>query len=324
MNTKTLTSRNILITGGAGFIGSHLADKLLSLGNRVTVLDNLSSGNMDFLGGAMEEANFSFIEMDLLERKLLEDVVKDFDWVFHLAANPDVRLGASDTYIHLEQNVIATYNLLEACRINGIKNFMFTSTSTVYGEASVIPTPESYGPLIPISLYASSKLSSEGFITAYCSNFGMNAHIFRFANVIGTRSTHGVIYDFIHKLRDNPKELEILGQAPGTRKSYFHVSDCINGIIHACNNSDNMVNIFNIGSRDHITVKTIADAVCEAMALSDVRYIWTGGVDGGRGWKGDVKVMLLSIESMEKIGFTPMFSSKEAVRMSAQEIDGEC
>jgi len=324
MSEETLMNKNILVTGGAGFIGSHLVDRLIGLGNRVSVLDNLSSGNMDFLSGCVDEPRFTFLEMDLLEKDKLQKVVRDFDWVFHLAANPDVRLGASDTYIHLEQNVVATYNLLEAMRKNSIGNLMFTSTSTVYGEAEDIPTPESYGPLMPISLYASSKLASEGFITAYCSNFGMRSHIFRFANVVGTRSTHGVIFDFIHKLRAEPDELEILGRAPGTRKSYFHISDCIEGIIHACTNTGEMVNIFNLGSKDHITVKTIADAVCEAVKLENVRYSWTGGVDGGRGWKGDVKVMLLSIDAMERTGFSPRYTSREAVKRAAEEIDLEC
>ncbi len=323
--TNKLTGKKIIITGGAGFIGSHLVDRLLKMNNQVKVLDNLSSGNMDFLEHNLDNDNFTFKEMDLMDQKTLDEEIKDCHWVFHLAANPDVRLGASNTYVHLEQNVITTYNLLESMRKNGIKNIAFTSTSTVYGEAKEIPTPENYGPLIPISLYASSKLAAEGFITAYCSNYKMTSYIFRFANVVGSRSTHGVIFDFIHKLRENPLNLEILGSKPGTRKSYFHIKDCIDGIIHACLNSDEMVNIFNIGSMDHITVKTIADSVCNALELENIAYSWTGGVDGGKGgWKGDVKVMLLAMDKMNVIGFKPEYTSEEAVLKAAIEINNEC
>jgi len=319
---KELTDQRIAVTGGAGFIGSHLVDRLLEMGNRVTVLDNFSSGFREFLSHHGENENLRIVEMDLLDSKRVKDELKGFDWVFHLAANPDVRLGASDTYVHLEQNVIVTYNVLEAMRENGLMNIVFTSTSTVYGEADVIPTPENYGPLIPISLYASSKLASEGFITAYCSNFNMRSHIFRFANVVGPRSTHGVIFDFVNKLYKDDRNLEILGSEPGTQKSYFYITDCIDGMIFACENASEMANIFNLGSRDHITVKTLADAVCEAMGLDEVEYQWTGGVDGGRGWKGDVKVMLLGIEKLEDMGFTVRFDSRTAVLKTAKALLG--
>ena len=319
-NTNELVGQRIAVTGGAGFIGSHLVDRLLEMGNSVTVLDNFSSGKRDFISHHEDNERFTLIEMDLLDGEAVGRVLKDFDWVFHLAANPDVRLGASDTYVHLEQNVIVTYNILEAMRNNRIDKIAFTSTSTVYGEANTIPTPEDYGPMVPISLYASSKLASEGFITAYCSNFDMRSYIFRFANVVGPRSTHGVIYDFYHKLRKDSTNLEILGREPGTRKSYFYITDCIEGMIFSCRNSFEMANIFNIGSRDHITVKTLADAVCEAVGLDDVKYRWTGGVDGGRGWKGDVKVMLLAIEKLRSMGFSPKYDSRTAVVMTTRAL----
>ncbi len=315
-----LTAQNIAITGGAGFIGSHLIHRLMGMENRITVFDNFSSGIREFLDPFQGDENFNLVEMDLLEAGLLEERLKGYDWVFHLAANPDVRLGSSDTYVHLEQNVIVTYNILEAMRKNGLDRIVFTSTSTVYGEADEIPTPEDYGPLIPISLYASSKLASEGFITAYCSNFGMSSYIFRFANVVGPRSTHGVIYDFVNKLKDDSTTLEILGSEPGTRKSYLYISDCIDGMIFACESSGDMANIFNIGSRDHISVKTLAGSVCEAMGLHDVSYRWTGGVDGGRGWKGDVKVMLLGIEKLNLLGFVPKYGSSDAVLKTARSL----
>ena len=318
-----LSGKKVLVTGGAGFIGSHLVDRLLKQGNEVTVIDNFSSGRREFIEHCMNRDDFHLVEMDLLDSDAADRAIKGYDWVFHLAANPDVRLGASDTYVHLEQNVMVTFNVLEAMRKNGIGRMAFTSTSTVYGEADLIPTPEEYGPLLPISLYAASKLASEGFITAYASNFNMRAVIFRFANVVGSRSTHGVTYDFIKKLKGDGGNLEILGKEPGTRKSYFHISDCIDGMIFACESASGFADIYNIGSLDHITVKTIADAVCEAMGLSDVGYHWTGGVDDGRGWKGDVKVMLLSIDKLLKKGFAPGHDSRGAIYRTARELLAE-
>lgn len=315
-----LTGQRIIVTGGAGFIGSHLVDALLKLGNEVLVIDNFSSGRYHFIEHHSQEPGFSLVEMDLLDTDAVDRIITDVDRVFHLAANPDVRLGASDTCVHLEQNVIATFNVLEAMRKNGVKKIAFTSTSTVYGEAETIPTPENYGPLLPISLYASSKLASEGFITAYASNFGMEAVIFRFANVVGSRSTHGVTYDFIRKLKEDGKNLEILGRDPGTRKSYFHISDCIEGMLFASSRASGFADIYNIGSRDHITVRTVADAVCEAMGLRDVNYHWTGGVDGGRGWKGDVRVMLLSIDKLGKMKFAPKYDSRGSILKTAGEL----
>src|SRR5659263_497857 len=201
----------IIVTGGAGFIGSNLADKLLANGNEVKVIDNLSYGKMEFIEHHDQDPNFKLVKLDMLELEKLKIAIKGADMVYHLAANPDVRLGAENTRIHLEQNIIVTYNLLEAMRINNQQNLLFTSTSTVYGEASIIPTPENYGPLIPISLYGASKLACEALITSYCHTFEMRSWIFRFANIVGERGTHGIIVDFINKLRKNPGTLEILG-----------------------------------------------------------------------------------------------------------------
>src|SRR4030067_2169815 len=224
--------KKIIVTGGAGFIGSNLVDRLLLRGNEVIVIDNLSSGKMEFLKEHIENPDFKFIRLDLLKLDDLKKTVKDADAVFHLAANPDVRLGASDTKVHLEQNIIVTYNLLEAMRVNKIKNILFTSTSTIYGEATIIPTPENYGPLVPISLYGASKLACEALITSYCSTFDMRSWIFRFANIVGERGTHGIIIDFINKLRKNPEILEILGDGK-QNKSYIHVYDCVEAILFA-------------------------------------------------------------------------------------------
>jgi len=312
-----LKDRSILITGGAGFIGSHLADRLLPE-NKVTVLDNFSSGRREFLTPHLENPDFEIVEADLLDAGALNRALEGNDLVFHLAANPDVRLGAEDTRVHLEQNVMATYNVLEAMRKTGVRRIAFTSTSTVYGEAKVVPTPEDYGPLMPISLYGASKLSCEALISSYCHTFKMQSWIFRFANIVGERGTHGVLVDFIRKLHANPKELEILGSGE-QRKSYLEVKDCVKAMLHCVEHSNDETNIFNIGSCDSLDVTRIADIVAARMGLSDVKYRYTGGIDG-RGWKGDVKVMLLSIEKIKRLGWTPLCGSVEAIEAAVDAL----
>jgi len=299
----------IIVTGGAGFIGSHMVDRLLTLGNQVTVIDNLSSGKMEFLKFHAGDPNFKFVKLDILEKEKLKKTIAEADMIYHFAANPDVRLGAEDTGVHLEQNIIATYDLLEAMRVNKLKNIVFTSTSTVYGEATIIPTPEEYGPLIPISLYGASKLACEALITSYCHTFEMNSWIFRFANIVGPRSTHGIIVDFINKLKKNPGSLEILGDGQ-QRKSYLHVSDCIDAMLFAVENSHEMANIFNIGSDDTINSTRIGEIVVKEMGLENVKFSYTGGK---RGWKGDVPRMLLSIDKLKSLGWKPTHDSQSSV-----------
>lgn len=312
-------NKKIIVTGGAGFIGSNLVDRLLSEGNKVTVLDNLSSGRMEFLEPHTGNPDFKFIKIDLLELEKLKRAVKGADIVFHLAANPDVRLGAENTGIYLQQNIIATYNVLEAMRLNGLRSIAFTSTSTVYGEAALIPTPENYGPLVPISLYGASKLACEALITSYCHTFDMKSWIFRFANIVGPRGTHGIIVDFINKLRSNPGYLEVLGDGK-QRKSYLHVSDCIDAILFAMRRSSDMANIFNVGSLDTIDATGIGEIVVEEMGLPDVEFKYTGG---SRGWKGDVPAMRLSIEKMGGLGWTPSYDSGKSVRDAARSLLGK-
>jgi len=302
-------NKKVVVTGGAGFIGSYLVDRLLSPGNDVTVIDNLSSGRMGFIEHHLKDPTFKFINLDLLDLEKLKKAIQGADIIYHLAANPDVRLGAENTRIHLEQNIIATYNLLEAMRINKQQNIVFTSTSTVYGEAALIPTPENYGPLIPISLYGASKLACEALITSYCHTFDMRSWIFRFANIVGERSTHGIIVDFINKLKNHPGSLEILGDGK-QRKSYLHVSDCVDAILFAVENSDEMANIFNIGSNDTINSTEIGEIVVSEMRLKNVKFTYTGG---NRGWKGDVPRMALSIEKLKSLGWKPAHNSKSSV-----------
>ncbi|MDD2637676.1 MAG: NAD-dependent epimerase/dehydratase family protein [Methanothrix sp.] len=312
-----IKGRSILVTGGAGFIGSHLVDRLVEF-NRVTVLDNFSSGKMEFIENHSSNPNFCLIEADLRDQKAVEAALEGKDLVFHLAANPDVKIGAEDTRTHIDQNVIATYILLESMRKRGVSEIAFTSTSTVYGEARVVPTPEDYGPLLPISLYGASKLACEAMISAFCSTFDMRSWIFRFANIVGERGTHGVIVDFIKKLEQDPKTLEILGSGK-QRKSYLLVSDCVDAMIFSQNSARGRVNIFNIGSQDSVDVTEIADVVAEKMNLKEVCYKYTGGING-RGWRGDVKTMLLSIEKMERLGWRPRFNSRESIEAAVEAL----
>ena len=306
----------ILVTGGAGFIGSHLVDRLIEKGNRIIVFDNLSSGKMEFIEHHLENQDFTLIKGDLLNQEAIEKACKDIDLVCHVAANPDVRLGASNTKVHLDQNILATYNLLEAMRKNNIKKIAFTSTSTVYGEANIIPTPEDYGPLIPISLYGASKMACEALITSYSHTFDMQAWIFRFANIVGPRSTHGITVDFIRKLQENPNLLEILGDGK-QEKSYLHVSECVDAILYLIEESKEKVNIFNVGSEDTISATEIGKAVTEEMGFFDVEFTYTGG---SRGWKGDVPRMRLGIEKMKNLGWKPGYTSERSVRETARAL----
>jgi len=306
----------IVVTGGAGFIGSHLVDRLIEENHELVVLDNLSSGDEKFIAPHLGKERFQFHQIDLLSGNITSffDGVEE---VWHLAANPEVRLGAENTRIHLEQNLIVTSNVLEAMRMQGVRRIIFTSTSTVYGEADKLPTPEEY-PTMPISLYGASKLAAEALIASYCHTFDMHAWIYRFANVIGRRSTHGVIYDFIHKLRSNPTELEILGDGNQT-KSYIYVDDCIEAMLAGLKADDkNRVHIFNIGTNDMLRVKRIAEIVCEEMHASP-KFKFTGGK---RGWKGDVPTMLLDASKLNELGWKQNYTSEEAVKKATRDLLG--
>jgi len=242
--------------------------------------------------------------------------MRDSDVVFHLAANPEIRAGTQDTELDLKQGTIATYNVLEAMRLNGLKRIVFASSSAVYGETPVQPIPEDYGPLQPISLYGASKLASEGLITTFCNLFNMQTWIFRLANVVGKRATHGVIIDFIGKLKQNSGELEILGD--GTQeKPYIHVDDCVEGILFGFQHSNDQVNVFNLGNGNAASVTTIGRMLIENMGLANVRLKYTGG---NRGWPGDVPQVRLDTSWMEKLGWKPKYTSDEAIRRAIKDI----
>lgn len=310
-----------LVTGGAGFIGSHLARALLEEDNRVRVLDNLSVGSLERLGRWVESERFEFVEGDMRSRGKCTRAVEGVDAVFHLAANPEVRMGSQSPVLLYETNALITHNLLEAMRGEGVEELAFTSSSTVYGSAEEFPTPEHYSPLEPISVYGGAKLAAEALISGYAHTFGIRSIVFRLANVVGKNSDHGVIYDFVNKLKASPGELEVLGDG-SQRKSYLHVSDTVGGMLHLFERfrgEGKVYDIYNLGSEDWITVREIAGIVAGLMGLSpELRF--TGGVEGGAGWKGDVKFMRLGIEKAESKGWKPEMGSSLAVERTAREL----
>lgn len=299
-----------IVTGGAGFIGSHLVDLLLARGDTVTVIDSMVAGRMKNLEeniGALT----AFKHADLLEDGW-QDLFAGADRVYHIAADPDVRGSARKSFEVYNNNVTATVRVLEAMKEHGVKEIVFTSTSTVYGEADVIPTPETYAPMVPISIYGASKLACEAMISAYAATYGMKAWVYRFANIIGSRSTHGVIYDFVRKLNDDPTRLEILGDGRQS-KSYLAVENCVAAMVYAPTVSDDTFTVFNIGSEDWVSVKQIAELIIEEMGLSNVSLHFTGG---DRGWVGDVPMMRLSVDKLKATGWTPGITSEESVRQA--------
>ncbi|NIO20623.1 MAG: NAD-dependent epimerase/dehydratase family protein [Candidatus Aenigmarchaeota archaeon] len=303
-----------LVTGGAGFIGSHLVDELIKRGYSVRVLDNLSSGKKEFIEHHFNNPNFEFHKVDLSDGNI-DKYFHGIDRVFHLAANPKVRIGAEKTRIDLEQNILATHNVLEAMRKQRVKSIFFTSSSTVYGETKKLPTEENHSPLQPISLYGASKLACEALISAYCHTFGMNSVVFRLANVIGKRSTHGVVYNFTNRLRENPNELKILGNGLQS-KSYIYITDCIEGMILAADQAKKPFEIFNIGSEDQVTVKRIAELISGEMGIKpDFKF-----AGGERGWRGDIPVMLLDVSKIRKFGWRSKHNSEEAVKKTTKDL----
>lgn len=311
-----------VVTGGAGFLGSHLVDALLERKDDVTVIDNLSNGRMENLHQASSRWGFKFVKMDLKDPVGLAEMLDGVNTIFHFAANPEVRVGSTDPEIHFQENLLATFKLLEAARTSGgAKTIVFASTSTVYGEAAQLPTPEDYGPMLPISTYGASKLGCESLISAYAYTHGLRALILRLGNCVGERSNHGVIPDFVKKLKTTPNELEILGDGAQT-KSYVHVSDFVEGAFMALEaflRSENRVDIYNLSSPDQVSVKRIGQVVTEELGLRNVKMKFTGGVDGGRGWVGDVKMMHLSVQKLQSLGWRPRLNSEGAIRLATKE-----
>lgn len=304
------------ITGGAGFIGSYLADRLLKEGHRVTVYDNLSAGHLENISHNLKNKNFKFIKNDLLDFKKLKESMKGYDIIWHFAANTNIRKGNEITDLDLNNCTIATRNVLEAMKQLGIDKILFPSSSTVYGDKGGAYLSESDGPLLPISLYGAGKLASEGLISAYSFLFNIKAWIFRFGNVVGVRMDHGVIFDFIQKLKKNSKELLILGDGK-QKKNFFLIDDCIDGMFTAFQKSKKQCDVYNLGNESFTGVNKIAKIVIGEMGLNNVKLKYTGGKTG---WKGDVPIVRYNIDKIKKLGWEPKYNSDEAVRIAVQRL----
>lgn len=306
---------NVLVTGGAGFVGSYVIEQLLKEGHDITIIDNLSSGSSELIHTLIEKEGIVHYNQDLTCDDFARSLI-GADMIWHIAANPDVRQSATDPGLHFEQNVVATFNVLEAMRFANVKRIAFTSSSAVYGDVTTVPTPESYNPA-PISIYSASKLASEALISSYCHSFNMQAWIFRLANVVGGRAKHGVIFDFIKQLLDTPEQLKILGDGKQT-KSYIHVLDCVGAMFTALK-CDEVVNTVNIGTGDWTSVEEVAGIVSTEMGLTPKLH-FSGGK---RGWTGDVPKMLLDISKLKGLGWDNKLNSSEAVRHTATALYSE-
>lgn len=298
----------MFITGGAGFIGSNLTDRLLAAGHDVTVYDNFSTVQRPFLAAAARSTRFRLIEGDLLALPELKRAMAEHDFVFHLAANADVRFGTEHPSKDLEQNTIATFHVLESMRTNGIRRIAFSSTGSIYGEPKVFPTPEDAPFPIQTSLYGASKLAGEGLIAAYATGFGFQGYIFRFVSILGERYTHGHVFDFYRKLGDNPQEVEVLGNGQ-QRKSYLYVQDCIDAMLLAIDKADEPVNIFNLGTDEYCKVDDSLGWICSHPDLNP-RRCYRGGE---RGWIGDSPFIFLDTAKIRSLGWRPKLTIREAV-----------
>lgn len=298
-----------LVTGGAGFIGSNLTDRLLAAGHEVTVYDNLSTGFRPYLDDAAKAPGFGLVEGDLLDLEALKAAMNGCDTVFHLAANADVRFGKLHPRRDLEQNTIGTWNVLEAMRVTGARRIVFSSTSAIYGEATVIPTPEDAPFPVQTSLYAASKLAGEGLIQAFCETFDLRGYIFRFVSILGERYAHGHVFDFYKKLREDPDRLFVLGNGR-QKKSYLYVQDCIDGIFLALEKARDRINIFNLGTETYATVNDSIAVICEELGIRpELEY-----EGGARGWVGDNPFIYLDCARIRALGWNPRVSIADGVR----------
>ncbi len=308
----------ILVTGGAGFIGSHLIDRLIEKGYHVRVLDNFTSGTVDNIRHHMGKKNFELLKGDMKNPEDVEKAVHGAEIIYHYAANPEVRVSTVNPVIHYRENIEATFNLLEAARRDGgVEKIVFASSSTVYGDAEIIPTPENH-PFKPISVYGASKAACEVLLSSYGYLYGFKTLALRYANIVGPRLTHGVIYDFLNKLKNNPSRLEVLGDG-AQRKSYLYIDDAVDATLFLEERMNRFYDAYNVGNDDWITVREIAEIVVKVSGYN-AEIVYTGGTRDGRGWPGDVKYMRLSIEKLKSHGWRPRYSSREAVELTARHL----
>jgi len=298
------------VAGGAGFIGSHLTrELLLDPGHEVVVFDNLSSGRLSHLDGLLDDPRLRLVQADLRDFERVAEAMRGAEHVYLLAANPDIAAAVDEPSIDFWQGTYLTHNTIEAMRVNGVRRITYTSGSGVYGDRGSQSVDEDFGPLIPVSTYGASKLGCEAMLAAYAHMFDIHAVVFRFANVVGPRQTHGVTYDFVRRLLEDPGELRILGDGRQS-KSYIHVSDVVAGMLTLTGRGWEGFEILNAGTGDYVTVTEIADLVVERMGLSGVRYRYTGGA---RGWKGDVPVVRFRSDKLASLGWRCAHSSIEAL-----------
>jgi UDP-glucose 4-epimerase len=307
---------NCFVTGGAGFIGSHLVDRLLARGHSVTAYDNFSTGQRPFLENAQTKPGFRLVTGDLLDQRVLTDAMTGADLVCHMAANADIRFGLKQPYKDLEQNTIGTFNVLEAMRAVGARRIIFASTGAVYGEPAVFPTPEDAPFPVQTSLYGAAKVAGEGLIQAYCAGFGFQGLIFRFVSILGERYSHGHVFDFYKSLRRDPTTLRVLGDGK-QRKSYLHVGDCVDAILLALDKCDSGVSVFNLGTDEYCRVDDSVHLICEFMKVRP-RLVYSGGE---RGWVGDNPFVFLDCQRMRSLGWRPALSIRDGILRTLQYLD---
>jgi UDP-glucose 4-epimerase len=299
---------HVFITGGAGFIGSNMVERLLAYGHAVTVYDNFSTGQRRFLDMVREWPAFRLVVGDLLDVSRLTEALAGHDFVFHLAANADVRFGTEHPRRDLQQNTIATFNVLEAMRANGVRRIAFSSTGSIYGEPDIFPTPETCPFPVQTSLYGASKLAGEGLIAAYCTGFGFQSYIFRFVSILGERYTHGHVFDFYKQLLDDPHQVEVLGNGK-QRKSYLYVQDCIDAMLAVIERAAEPINIFNLGTDEYCTVDDSLGWICAHLGVNPKRRY----AGGDRGWIGDSPFIFLDTAKVRSLGWRPKLSIRDGV-----------
>ncbi len=309
----------VIVTGAAGFIASNLIPRLLRAGHEVVGVDNFSLGKKAYVAPFLDAKNFRFIELDLLHRDLTITLFRDFqpDVLWHLAANSDISYGTTYTDFDLNGGTLVTYNVLEGMRLAQVQTIIFSSSGAVYGEPAVIPTPENYGPIFPISLYAASKVACETLITAFAHNYDMRCWMYRFGNVVGPNPTHGVIHDFVLRLREDPSRLQVLGDGSQS-KPYLYIDDCLEGMVFGWQHATEQINCFNLAVDDQTTVTLIAEWTIDAMNI-DRKGLTIEYSGGSRGWKGDVPYVNLDTSKMRILGWVPKLKSDEAVRRAIRD-----
>jgi len=306
------------VTGGAGFVGSHLVDRLLADGHEVTVYDNLSTGREAFLARARAHGGFRFVHGDALDLPALTRSLAGHDIVFHLAANADLRFGTEHPRRDLEQNTVATFNVLEAMRATGGRRIAFASTGSIYGEPDVFPTPETCPFPVQTSLYGASKLAGEGLIAAYCAGFGFQGYVFRFVSILGERYSHGHVFDFYRKLRANPSEIEVLGDGR-QRKSYLYVQDCLDAMLTVLREAREPFNVYNLGTDHYCSVDDSLDWICAYLGVQPRRR-YTGGE---RGWIGDSPFIFLDTSRVRALGWEATLTIRQAVERTLEYLQSE-